>query len=169
MKTITIPDELYGQLIELANEYCTQNNRHTADPLVFTIQEPDRIWGMDSGYSDGYEWIDDEGDTITDLKQAVIEYCEDNEVELPCEDLEDLETYHEDWLCEHLSLHAVRFRDTFKYKNHFLTAKACDEHIKSNYYKYHKDARSYAEHAFRNPDMKTISKLLRTLHESENS
>jgi len=47
-------------LKNLSHELNTQNNRCTASPL-FCVQQKKRIYGMDSGYSEGciYQWRDD--------------------------------------------------------------------------------------------------------------
>ena len=43
------------QLKEIASELQTQDNRVTADPL-FCVFEKERIYGMDSNYTDTWDW-----------------------------------------------------------------------------------------------------------------
>ena len=47
-----------------------------------------------------------------------------------------------------------------EYTNHFLTAKAGEEHLISNNYHYHKNADVYLNHAWRNPEMEMVSEFL---------
>lgn len=45
----------------------------------------------------------------------------------------------------------------------FLTAKACEQHIKENAHHYHEKARSYAVSAWRNEEMKSVMQSLSSL------
>jgi hypothetical protein len=49
------------------------------------------------------------------------------------------------------------------YKNAFLTAKAAQEHLDSNYYHYHPDADVYLHHAWRNPEAELVTEFLLSL------
>lgn len=67
--------------LELTHLLQTQDNRITADPL-FCVQQERRVWGMDSSYSDEFEWAlkDDPEGTIhdEDIAEHIREHDEDN-------------------------------------------------------------------------------------------
>lgn len=46
-----------GKLKELADALNSQDNRATSDP-IFVVEQKRRTWGMESGYSDDYAWVD---------------------------------------------------------------------------------------------------------------
>ncbi|MBI9113033.1 hypothetical protein [Maridesulfovibrio ferrireducens] len=54
-------------LQKLAKELRTQDNLCTADP-IFLVMEKERVYGLKSGYSDDYVWLDNEGDKYESLK-----------------------------------------------------------------------------------------------------
>lgn len=54
-----------------------------------------------------------------------------------------------------------------EYKNGFFTWDACRAHLKSNYYHYSGKARAFASHAWRNPEMDAVVKLLKSIAQQE--
>ncbi len=44
-------------LTEIQHELKTQDNRITADP-IFVVEQKARDWGVESGYTDNFEWVD---------------------------------------------------------------------------------------------------------------
>jgi hypothetical protein len=166
MKTIQIPDEIYDKLIKLADEYVNQNNRSTADPLYFSIEQmipypcPEDEGDFNAYYNcDGgcIRDIEDAESYIDEDDQETFEDLCDKRIEL---DSDEFDEFMSDCLPEFRKL-SMKYEPV--YKNCFLTAKSCDEHLQLNYYHYNIKARSYAETAWRNPDMEIMVKLLRTL------
>jgi hypothetical protein len=74
------------------------------------------------------------------------------------------EEYHwdlDDWVDENLpELKKTSYSMSPVYKNAFLTAKAAEEHLKSNHYHYHKNADVYLNYAWRNPEAELVSEFL---------
>ncbi len=167
MKTIEIPDNLYDKLIELADEYVNQDNRSTADPLYFSIEQQIAT-GCPDGCGDFTAYYNCDGGCISDLDD-VESYLNDEDYTLTFESLlekeidfdsYEFEEFMDDYMPEFRKL-SMKYEPV--YKNCFLTVKSCDAHIAQNHYHYSNSARSYGEHAWRNPDMEIIVKLLRTL------
>lgn len=164
---IEIPDELYDKLINLADEYVNQDNRSTADPLYFSIEQM-IPYACPEDEGDFNAYYDNDGGCIRDLDDVEC-YISEDDYELTYEEIigkgvefdsYEFEEFMSDCLPEFRKL-SMKYEPV--YKNCFLTAKSCDEHIRRNHYHYSNSARSYGEHAWRNPDMEIIVKLLRTL------
>lgn len=160
MKTIELSDEMYDKLISLATEMTSQNPRGTKMPHIFQIRDWKKTY--DSGLNgDTFFWYDDyrEIETLDEFK----DYLEEHHTPIP-ENIEDI------WSCvynmddfiksNNIGLKVCSYSLEPVYHNHFLTAKAAEEHLKNNYYHYHKDADVYLNHAWRNPEMETISTFL---------
>ena len=145
------------ELKKISVEMNTQSTRYTYLPL-FVVQEEKKTVTHD-GFSDDYIFVGDEGDEIDE--KDVCEECEDLYDEQadfkPCED------------CGVKARYPVKIEWEFNLRaGVFLTAKACDDHIKNNHYHYEKGARSYAISAWRNPEMETVMKYLSSLSEKKN-
>lgn len=79
-------------LEELARELRTQNNRITADPL-FIVQQERKVWGMEEGYSDEFEWYHaDLAETFLE-EDAIEEVRARDSVELDDDEEIDLEDH----------------------------------------------------------------------------
>ena len=159
MKTIEVSDEMYDKLIELANEMTTQDPRGTRMPHMFQIRDWKRVydWGMNG---DNFILIGVDGETI-ETSDELKEYLENNEIDVP----EDIVGIWDDPYDEFIEekcpdLKPCSFSIEPNYTNHFLTAKAAEEHLRLNHYHYHKDADVYLNHAWRNPEMEMVSTFL---------
>jgi hypothetical protein len=166
MKKIAINDEMYTKLIELATEMTTQDPRSTRMPHMFQIRDWKRNydWNLNG---DTRCWIHSDGDfevveTLEDFK----EYLEYHDIEEP-ENLEELWEDHwdlQDWISDNCdNLQECSYSMEPVYVNCFLTAKAAQEHLDSNYYHYHKNADVYLNHAWRNPEAELVSAFLCSL------
>jgi len=166
MKRIEVSDELYDKLIQLATEMDSQNKRGTKMPHIFQIGDWERVWD-DNLNGDIQVYID-----TTDGEMQVISTYEDMaqylkymDIDEP-ENLEEMwdEEYHwdlDDWVDENLpELKKTSYSMSPVYKNAFLTAKAAEEHLKSNHYHYHENADVYLNHAWRNPEAELVSEFL---------
>ena len=167
MKNIEVSEEMYNKLIELATEMTTQDPRATRMPHMFQIRDWKKVydWGLNG---DTRIWVGDyqeEIETLDDFKEYLeshgIEYDESQLTELWND---DRDFGLPDWIEENCqNLRECSYSMEPVYVNHFLTAKSAEEHLKSNYYHYHKDADVYLNHAWRNPEMDTISEFLCSL------
>lgn len=169
MKTIEVSDEMYAKLIELATEMTEQDPRGTRMPHMFQIRDWKKVydWSLNGNTK---VWIDRgysiEVETFNDMK----DYLENSEIEFDEEKLKSLweekdrytfESDLDEWVeenCPDLEPCSYSMEEVFT--NHFLTAKAGEQHLKLNDYHYHKNADVYLNHAWRNPEMELVSEFL---------
>jgi hypothetical protein len=162
MKTIEIADEMYEFLINLSNELNTQNNRATATPYFFQIQDEEEF-SVGEGQGE-VGWFCD-GTIIRtqdEIKEAIFEYkgweigCKSDEksfAKMKCYDKENI--LEENYRKIYTSSRNV-------YINAFLTEKACKKHIEANKHHYKKPI-DYLSYAFRNPELEKVLEFLKTL------
>ena len=177
MKKIEVSDEMYNELIKLATEMTTQDNRCTSMPHMFQIRTKEEVAAYEG--CDGEEiWVNGDGDELrTDegIKEYIVQDIYDND-----ESLEEISD--DDELLKKISkkiftkmdeeeiigfledkeYRKVEVTTIDRYQNTFFTAKACDEHIKSNHYHYNEPV-CYLNHAYRNPEMELVSEFLCSL------
>jgi hypothetical protein len=152
---------MYDKLIGLATEMTTQDPRGTKMPHMFQIRDWKKQydWGLNGNT---HIWVGDYGEEIETLDEFK-EYLENNGIDIP-ENIEDVWNEHwdmEDFLEEkNIVLKQCSYSLVPEYTNHFLTAKAGEEHLRLNDYHYHKDADVYLNHAWRNPEMEMVSEFL---------
>lgn len=144
MKKIVLTDQQYEQLKQLALEMESQDNRATQYPL-FVIMVDKKVYGS-------YEWCDE-----AERKEE-----SDGELCSSCEKLadegEELPEYCNN--CDSDCFVWFKWEQDFDLEaGVFLTAKACDEHIRLNHYHY-TNPRSYGISAWRNYEMQDIMKLI---------
>ena len=168
MKTIKVSDEMYDKLISLATEMTTQDPRGTKMPHMFQIRDWKKQydWGLNG---DTHIWVGDYDEEIETLDEFK-DYLENNGFGIP-ENIEDIWNDHwdmEDWVeSNNIELKQCSYSLVPEYTNHFLTAKAGEEHLRLNDYHYHKDADVYLNHAWRNPEMEIMSEFLCGLVDKE--
>ena len=168
MKTIKVSDEMYDKLISLATEMTTQDPRGTKMPHMFQIRDWKKQydWGLNG---DTHIWVGDYSEEIETLDEFK-DYLENNGFGIP-ENIEDIWNDHwdmEDWVeSNNIELKQCSYSLVPEYTNHFLTAKAGEEHLRLNDYHYHKDADVYLNHAWRNPEMEILSEFLCGLVDKE--
>lgn len=177
MKTIQINDDMYNELVSLAKEMTTQDMRCTRMPHMFQIQEEKEVLTAD-GYGDSI-WINPEGGELRNeevIKEFILQELKDTHNDFRIGNYESEEELNraienyieenivlEDYLGEHEdNWYQVEVTMEKTYKNTFLTAKACQEHIDKNHYHYNKP-KVYLNHAWRNPEMELVSKFLCSL------
>jgi hypothetical protein len=116
-------------------------------------------WGLNG---DTHIWVGDYEEEIETLDEFK-EYLENNGFGIP-ENIEDIWNDHwdmEDWIeSNSIELKQCSYSLVPEYTNHFLTAKAAEEHLRLNNYHYHKDADVYLQHAWRNPEMEMVNEFL---------
>jgi hypothetical protein len=161
MKTIEVSDEMYEKLIALATEMTTQDPRCTRMPHMFQIRTKKKRydWGLNGNHK---IWLDDDYNEI-ETKEEIIEYLNKfDDIDIPehFDDIWDDEYELKEFLDENLpELRECTYDWEYEYQNHFLTAKACKEHIEQNHYHY-SDPVDYLNHAWRNPEMELVSEFL---------
>lgn len=160
MRTIEVTDEMYDFLKNLSEEIKSQDNRGTAPPYFFQVQEDEEV-GVPEGCGETV-WVSD-GDAIlrtdSEIKEAVFEWNdwtlgdEDDErkyKELDCFDIEEI-------LEENYTKANVSVRHT--YSNCFLTYKAYEDHVRRNGHNLN-NPKSFLFHAYRNTELGMLFKFL---------
>lgn len=126
------------KLKEIQHELKTQDNRCTADP-IFLVEECERIYGMDSDYSDNYIWYNREDCYEADGEEAkILDDLEDNYKGIPSCWVQSY--YIEKWV-------AVQS---------FFTEKAALDFAERNKHRHAGKLRVYADSLYRNHEMKLI-------------
>jgi hypothetical protein len=145
MKQINISEKTYEFLKNLAREIKTQNNRATAFPYFYQIRIEEKIYGLDSDYTDNFIYLSKEDSEIWfETKEEVFYYLKEEYPDLPSGvDVEDFGFYR------------LGVRTVPKYENCFLTERAIRKHIKQNHYHYNNPT-DYLSHAFRNPELEDL-------------
>lgn len=129
---------------KLAEEMKSQDNRLTAFP-IFVIQVDKKVYGDRS--------FCDEAERKEDSDGSLCKECEKLQKEN-----EELPNYCSD--CDPECFVWYKIEEEFDLQaGVFLTAKACEEHIKMNDYHY-SHPRSYAIGLWRNPEMEKLVKII---------
>jgi hypothetical protein len=136
---VDIPDDLYNFIKSMGLEMETQDRRMTADPYFYQIFEKVRFYGLDPAYADQYVWV----------------HKQDFENSVEPDDLP--EDFNED---DYEKAYYVE-REVFK--NCFFTEKSIKEHINKNRHHYESNVNNYIDHAFRNPEMENVIKLIKLI------
>ncbi|MCP6727330.1 MAG: hypothetical protein KJI69_04975 [Patescibacteria group bacterium] len=137
------------ELKEIGAEMNTQDNRSTHLPL-FVVQN--KVQKIIYNHFDAEERELREDFDSSLLCSDCTEKMNNDEDDYGCEECGDEAFFFFNWDWE-FDLRAGLF----------FTGKACDEHIRQNNYHYHREARSYAVSAWRNPEMETVMEFLKSL------
>ena len=153
---VEISAKSYQFLKDLVSEIDNQDNRATASPYYYVIQErKERIaprgnvgdktlYWHDGEYMDAEEWADA---LDFDTEAEFLAWWEE---EYPYEEPLEIEYY----------------RGEPEVSNVFFTEKACEKHIKANHYHFI-EPRSYVKHAWRNPEMEQLFEAIREIVKDE--
>lgn len=170
--TIEIDQDVYNQLVELAKEMTTQDMRGTRMPHMFQIRDWKKVYDAEMN-GNNMIWLDRGNGIEIETVESLIEYLTDCEVEFDADEIKEMWGYWKDmmfdddlkdWLEENrIELEEYSYSLEPEYTNCFLTAKAAQEHLDSNYYHYHKKADVYLNHAWRNPEAELVSTFLCSL------
>ena len=165
IKTIEVSEEMYNKLIELATEMTTQDPRGTRMPHMFQIRDWKKVYDADLN-GDTHIYLNRSYGIEIETAEQLVDYLTENEIEFNESEIRDMWVNDKDfglpdWIEEHApDLEKYSYSMEHEYTNHLLTAKAAEEHLRLNYYHYHKDADVYLNHAWRNQEMETISTFL---------
>lgn len=163
MKRITVTNEMYNFLTNLSKEIKNQDNRGTASPYYYQVQEE---IDMPTGEEFGEEvWIQN-GEiclrTDDDIKKEIFEYLKwdfnDSKKHIEYDNMNAFDV--EDILLKNYE--QVFVTQTNIYSNIFLTEKACNDYIKRNKHNLNKP-KSFLFYADRNNEMNMLIKFLQTL------
>jgi hypothetical protein len=189
---VEIPDEIYAELKRMGEALKTQDNRITADPYFFQVQDKKKVWGISSEFDhSGFAWIDPNRDealsesvvSSPEYKDRLIETIMEYELDVSyCSDIEDDGDYFYDKPEEDILLilrsisisdleailrmneyEKAYYRSEEVLANCFFDEKSIKDHIKSNRHHYTSEVNDYISYAYRNPDMEAIIKFLRGL------
>lgn len=160
MKTIEISDELHAKLVKLADEVKTQDNRRTAN-VFFQIQDIKRVPAYE-GCGEGSYWYSDaeeiELEDDNEIKEYILGRLDQTE-----ESYDKLEWWSIETMLIGLGFEQLEYTYEKVYKNAFLTAKACQNHIDSNSHHYSDDASVYGSCAWRNSEIEIVRELLKSI------
>lgn len=127
-------------LVTLRHNLATQDNRGTAHP-VFIVQEKERIYGLDSDYSDDFEWMDDEWNRVDDEQAA------------------KLDAEYDETRLEPGGYTRVLYRDQWVFVTACFTEQGCKDYLAVNGHRLH-EPRIYVETAFRNREWQCVVEWL---------
>nr|DAK19942.1 MAG TPA: hypothetical protein [Caudoviricetes sp.] len=175
-------------LKELQKELNTEDNAGTASPRYWVIRQPERIYHLDEDEADYYMFLDkyDHQElSLEELKVMLEDTDDDNLKSVEVKDgvltfeyfdkyLEKIETYDIDFNNLYTDgrdkiLELLEFEveviyyselDTTVDNCMFLTQIDAENHLRANDYHYHKEARTYCMHGWRNPRFERLIKIL---------
>lgn len=164
-------------LTALASELRTQDRLATARPVIFHACETIREWGFDPQYTDDVGLL--MGDDATEIMtvEAAKEWLlddipldEDGEPETEAEkktarEINALETLEDvDRYCERegIRCYLTGYKDQERRSNAFLTRSGYEQHMHLNRHNYRhaKEVTFYVDHAFRNPQLARLLKIV---------
>ena len=149
---IEIDEKSYKFLKNLIDEIDQQDNRATASPYYYVVQEKrervlppgsdgDKIlYYHDGEYMEASEWADA---LEFDTEEKFLEWWND---EYPYEE----------------PLRVEYYMGEPELSNVFFTEKACHKHIEQNHYHF-RNPRSYVKHAWRNPEINELFEVIRKI------
>ncbi|MBS7112672.1 MAG: hypothetical protein KH100_15930 [Dysgonomonas mossii] len=163
MKTIQVTDQIYDFLMNLSKEIKNQDNRATAAPYFYQVQEDREIavpegCGVEVWVMDGQVCLR----TEDDIREAVFEWKEwDLKNKNHQKKYEQLTSFDVDEILEE-NYRKVNIDISHTYTNCFLTYKAYEEHLRQNRHNL-TNPKSFLFHAFRNPEMDMLFRFLQDL------
>lgn len=157
MKTIQVTDEMNEFLMNLSKELNTQDHRCTQMPYFFQIQTQEQVAAPEGQGTEAWHCDGSLIETDEEIKDVVFEWKEWDEEKLDVYNM--LEEYEIEEILEAAGWYKVHYDYKDKLENAFLTAKACDEHMKSNKHHYNSPV-NYLSFAFRNPELEKVFQFL---------
>lgn len=160
MKTIKVTDEMYEFLMDLSKELNTQDHRGTAMPYFFQVCSEREVLAADGrrvfAYDDNVIYADDE-EAIAEEIASIKGWDLDDDEDLA--KFDELAEYEVEGILKENSYSEYYVSTERDLTNAFLTAKACEEHIKHNAYHYN-EPRSFLSHGFRNPELEKVMQFI---------
>lgn len=141
-------NELRSTMQRIGELIRQQDNQCTSDPL-FLVQQKKRIYGIDSNYSEDYEWLrEDDPEHVADR----IERAGLDALELEGEDTTGWEK--------------IYFLDIWDFVTVCFTQKACEDYIAANKHNLN-EPRIYVHSSYRNREMIAVRAFLKDHNFSE--
>lgn len=128
-------------IAEIGELIRTQDNRITDQPM-FIVQEYERIFGMDSDYSDDYEWFDDEACCVVSDKDEIAE----TEKLHKADELNDC-------------IRKVYYKDHWVFVTACFTEQGCKDYLQANGHN-HGKTRIYGWGSVRNREYQAVRNFL---------
>lgn len=151
---IDISEKSFNFLKNLIKEIDSQDNRSTASPYYYVIQERKERSSMQGNDFDKIMyWHDGEYMGADDWADAL--------------DFESKQNFINWWVAEHPyeePLYVEYYRGDADRANVFFTEKACEKHIRENGYHFNIPT-SYIRHAWRNPEIENLFVAIREIVE----
>lgn len=150
---------------ELALRLTTQDNRGTRTPIWFLLQDIKEVRAFDSGDHLLYSDLDGEiwrGDNEDDIVKQILDY-ETDYIEfddLSEEEKDKKEAELEEEIRERVEGESYEMEYEFVTKQIFLTEEAAKNHLEANKHHYSDKARIYVDHAWRDPEIELVHKIL---------
>lgn len=151
---------------ELAIRLKTQDNRGTALPIAFLLQDVEERRTFDQGdfvlFNDdnGEIW---RGDSEDDIIKQILEIRKED-IEDPYDSDEAAfdkeEARIEEEIRDEVGGNCYEMEHEFVTKRIFLTEEAANNHLKLNNHHYSDKARIYVDHFWRDPEMELVYKIL---------
>ena len=177
MKTFTVTDEDYEFLKDLQNELNIQTTDGNATPTFWMVQEkkdipvPDCCGTSYITYDEG-KWTLEE--SIEFVEQVLPEYNQDMRDEWAAVDKDSIQEVF-DFMYLELGMEnlfgVVDYQTEYVLSEDtgaFLTKRACGEYIKKYGYN-HREPRTYAMTAYRNPELARLLNILKNIDYGDNS
>lgn len=155
-------------LMNFREELSSQDGLGTAKPLIFQISYNKKIFGIFPNNScDGELLISPYGNILESKEEIINEIsrcCEEPFLLMRDSELSDLEYCKE--LLEELT--GKEYKHCYYILENvlegcFLTRKAAVNHLMQNRHHYPKDAKIYISHAFENPELENLLKIIKKL------
>lgn len=176
--TIDIPDEMYNEMIRISKELKIQDNRGTADPYFYQVMTY-KEYPTSSDYSSNSDYINQDGWKIEwydflnskdDFKRYLEDqwYDEDDILEYLLDYDKKEDNYElEEWLEEEFYIRYVYYLKEEHLENVFLTESAIKKHIENNKHNYPDEVFNYVNYAYRNPELETVIKFIKSLTDNK--
>lgn len=150
----------------LSHEMKTQDNRSTATPYSYRVQQDVQVFDSDENFYCDKVGIKIDGENFDNIEDAIEYYDEDGELSII--GIEDLEEYlnKEDI---HYNTYSWEYEERLSIglqggTNSFLTEDACKSYIESNKHNLN-NPKSYVVHEYRNPEMEKLYEVIHKLAE----
>lgn len=159
MPTVEISQESLDFVQQLVRTIKAQDNRATAAPYFYVIQERATVI-MRDGHGDEKRWFDWDAVESYTREELIAEDREEHD-----DGLDDEERFARAEESRNLEQYDVKkeWVDCPGASNVFLTEEAYHAHMEINGHNFRNEARSYVKHAFRNKEMGALFKLLEEL------
>lgn len=148
----------------LAIRLKTQDNRGTALPICFLLQDVEERRAFGSGEfvlftdTNDREW---RGHSEEDIKRQILAERRDEIEECEPEAFDKKEAQLEEEIAlEIITGNCYEMNHEFITKRIFLTEEAANNHLKANRHHYSDKARIYVDHFWRDPEMELVYKIL---------